>query len=231
MFKNVLVRKVDSLAAFLLNYQIYEQMIHLSFERKLIEFKNAISSFSGTSSDLKDTLKEVNHINDELAKLKDYVATLDFSAATLNECGKRFQHVHGDHRKEDFATSLYAARNKILHNYRNLSTASIEAINILNLELFELTPKLICAEILPPRTAAETNQVASRSSNVAATNPAVPLMQGDVAIGASEAEPILLPAELTPLGKAIEKPRLGILRRIRALGMSFRKETPKGQKV
>ena len=147
MFKNVLIRKIDSLAAFLLNYQIYEQMIHISFERKLNDFKSSVASFAGTSSDLKDTLKDINKINDELTKLKDYISTLDFPESALHYCGKKFYSVHCDERKEHFAESLYCARNKILHNYRNLSSEAIKAIDMMNLELFELTPKLICSTV------------------------------------------------------------------------------------
>lgn len=145
MFKSVLVRKLDALAAFLLNYQIYEQMIHISFERKLDDFKSSVASFVGTSSDLKDTLKDINKINDELTKLKDYISTLDFPESSLHYYGKKFYPVHCDEKKEHFAESLYSARNKILHNYRNLSDEAVKAIDMMNLELFELTPKLICS--------------------------------------------------------------------------------------
>lgn len=147
LYREMLPFERNQLSAFLLQYQLFEMMMHSVFCARLDSLKQAISDFSGTASDLRELIDPIQQMSNERTRIRDSIAGSSISSDTLiniSDCCSQLLKTAGRSPRHDaFPDLIYDVRNLIFHNFRGIPAASRELIRDLNTLLAMVMPKLL----------------------------------------------------------------------------------------
>ncbi|WP_141693752.1 hypothetical protein [Cupriavidus alkaliphilus] len=147
LYTAMLPYEQNSIAGFLLQYQVFEMLMQMIFTERLTGFKDAVNKFTGTASDLREILDQVQKLSAERDRIKASIDAAGVNAGLLKDLGIACKELLADSgkflRSEQVSDLVYDVRNLIFHNYRSIPTGSLSKIEIINAELVSAMPRLL----------------------------------------------------------------------------------------
>lgn len=147
LYTEMLPYEQNPLAGFLLQYQIFEMLMHSVFNDRLAQFKSDINAFSGTASDLREVFESLQKVSAERERIRVAIERSQPNSLALHDivttCKELLISAHKTPKSDNFSDLLYDVRNLIFHNYRAIPNGSHSTIDQVNKELMRVMPTLL----------------------------------------------------------------------------------------
>lgn len=147
LYTEILPYEQNPLAGFLLQYQIFEMLMHLIFNERVGQIKNEVSQFSGTASDLREIFDPIQKLSGERERIRASIVRSKVDVSLLQNvitpCKALLSAAGKVPRSENFSDLIYDVRNLIFHNYRAIPGNKRLIIGSINEELICIMPKLL----------------------------------------------------------------------------------------
>jgi hypothetical protein len=149
LYKDLLPFEGNVLAQFMLQYQVFEMLMHLVFKKRIDEVKAQITDFSGAVSDLRDVLEKIGKITKERDRIKGSIDDSSLSRVDtgnlVDSCNQLLSGQGSNVNDRHCADIIYDVRNLIFHNFRSIPEGKRGILSDINSELMRIIPKLLIA--------------------------------------------------------------------------------------